>query len=225
MIERGAPWGNPTSEPADVTVCGGDADLADEVRRRPGARIAFEPDDTSDLARALGLPTSGDATTGAPTLELPVDVLSLGDGIVAVNAVVLGAPPAQLRWATLGTPLTVEVDGRVVFDGRATTVVVANGEFLDGDDLAPRGHPGDGRAEVQVFALQRGERRAMRDRLADGSHVPHPRIVQASGKVVVVHAPARVPVIADRRPEGAREKVRVEVRPGALILVRSPPPG
>jgi YegS C-terminal NAD kinase beta sandwich-like domain len=220
VIERGAPWGNPTSEPADLTVRGGDAELADAVRRQPGARIAFEPDETSDLARALGLTTSGDAAGGVPTLELPVDVLALEDGIVAVNAVVLGAPPAQLRWATFATPLTVEVDGRVVFDGRATTVVVASGEFLEGDDLAPRGHPGDGRAEVQVFALQRGERRAMRDRLADGSHVPHPRIAQASGKDVVVHAPARVPVIADGRPEGSRETVRVEVRPGALILVR-----
>jgi diacylglycerol kinase family enzyme len=163
---------------------------------------------------------SGDADAGAPTLELHVDVLALEDGLLAVNAVVLGAPPAQVRWATLGTPLTVEVDGRVVFDGRATTVVVASGEFIDGADVAPRGHPGDGRAEVQVFALRRGERRAMRDRLADGSHVPHPRIVQASGKVVVVHAPARMPVIADGRPEGARATVRVEVQPGAVTLVR-----
>jgi len=146
-------------------------------------------------------------------------VLELDDGALIVNAVVLGAPPAEIRWSTLGTGMTVEVDGRVVFEGRATTVVVANGQFLDGDDVVPRGHPGDGRVEVQVYALRPGERRAMRRRLADGTHVPHPRITQATGRVVVVRAPARVPLVTDGRPHGAPEEVRLEVRPGALRLV------
>jgi hypothetical protein len=218
MIERGEAWGHPTSDAADVIVRGGDGDLADAVHTHPDARVGFEPDDSSDLARALGL-AAGSDTALAPSTELPVDVLELDDGTVVVNAAVLGAPPAQVRWATLGTALTVEVDGRVVFDGRATTVVIASGQFLDGDDVVPRGHPGDGRAEVQVYALRRGERRAMRKRVADGTHVPHPRITQSVGKVVAVRAPARLPLVADGRPRGAFEELRVELRPGALTLV------
>ncbi len=214
-MERGEPWGRPTSRPADTTVQGSDAQLADAARAHPGARIRFEPDDDSDLARALGLA----AAPSAPSVELPVDALLLDDGSVVVNALVLGAPPSRLGWATLGTPLTVELDGRVVFDGRATTVVVANGEFVGGDDVVPRGHPGDGRAEVQVYALRRGERRAMRARLAAGTHVPHPRIIQATGRVVVVRAPARLPVVADGRHHGAPEELRAQLQPGALTLV------
>jgi diacylglycerol kinase family enzyme len=224
VIERGRPWGEATSTPPDVVVRGGDRDLAAAVTARPDARFGFVPDATSDLARALGLPAAADRSTpdatSAPSLELPVDVLALDDGIIAVNAVVLGAPPAEIRWITLATPVKVTVDDRVVFDGRATTVLVANGEFLDGDDLVRRGHPGDGRAEVQVFAVARRERRAMRGRLATGAHVPHPGITQASGRVVVVEAPSRLPVAADRRPQGARATTRIEVRQGALRLVR-----
>jgi diacylglycerol kinase family enzyme len=219
VIERGEQWGTPTSTPPDVVVRGSDADLADALRQQPEARFGFVPDESSDLARALGIPTSGEQPA-TPSLELPVDVLALDGGMVAVNAVVLGAPPSQVRWTTLATPMTVTVDDRVVFEGRATSVLVANGEFLGGDDVVRRGHPGDGRAEVQVFAVRRGDRRAMRERLATGAHVPHPGIVQASGRAVVVEAPARVPVIADGRPEGTRVTSRIEVRPGALRLVR-----
>ena len=229
MIARGEPWGEPTDRPADVVVTGADAELADACRHHPGARITFEPDGGSDLARAVGIragadrsPATSSPATSSPatySVELPIDVLELDDGAVVVNAAVLGAPPRQIRWSTLGTGVTVKVDGRVVFDGRATTVVVANGQFLDGDDVVPRGHPGDGRVEVQVYALRRGERRAMRRRLADGTHVPHPRITQATGRVVLVRAPARVPLVADGRPRGAPEEVRLEVRPGALTLV------
>lgn len=222
MIARGEPWGEPTDRPADIVVTGPDADLAEAFRQQPDARIAFEPDETSDLARAVGVQVGvqvGAGSAAPPSVELPVDVLELDDGAVVVNAAVLGAAPGAIRWSTLGTGMTVEVDGRVVFDGRATTVVVANGQFLDGDDVVPRGHPGDGRVEVQVYALRRGERRAMRRRLADGTHIPHPRITQATGRAVVVRAPARVPLMADGRPRGAPEEIRLEVRPGALRLV------
>ena len=49
----------------------------------------------------------------------------------------------------------IEVDGQPWFAGSATTVVIANGQFLRGADIVPRGHPGDGRLEVQVYELRR----------------------------------------------------------------------
>ncbi len=221
MIERGASWGRPTDRPAEIVVRGGDADLADAVGDRTSVRIGFVPDESSDLARAIGI-AGRTAPVGGPSFEMPVDVIALSgdaDGVV-VNAAVLGTPPARLRWTSLGTPVTVHVDRRRVFEGRATTVVVANGEYVDGADVFPRGHPGDGRLEVQVFALARGERRAMRARLPRGEHVPHPRITQASGRIVEVRSPARLPLLADRRHRGAPAALTLEIRSGILTVVR-----
>jgi hypothetical protein len=217
VIARGEPWGEPTTEPAELTVHGGDVDLARAIGEHPGARLAFVPDASSDFARAVGLTAA--ASSRPPSVALPIDALELDDGTTVVNAVVLGSPPAQIRWATLGTEVLVEVDGRAVFEGRATTVVIANGQYLDGDDVVPRGHPGDGRLEVQVYAVARGDRRSMRRRLVTGEHVPHPGITQAVGTTVTVRAPSRLPVVADGHHHGAPEELRVEVRPGAVTLV------
>src|SRR6185436_13282717 len=108
-----------------------------------------------------------------PTAELPLDALRLPDGL-ACNLVIAGTAPDRLGWATGEAAIEVAVDGDPWFAGQATTVVVANGQFLRGADLVPRGHPGDGRAEVQVYALTRRARRPMRRRLPTGTHVPHP---------------------------------------------------
>jgi diacylglycerol kinase family enzyme len=117
--------------------------------------------------------------------------------------------------------MRVSVNGRPAFDGRATTVIVANGQFLDGLDVVPRGHPGDGRMEVQVYALQRGERKAMRSRLPQGTHVPHPRITTASGRsVVVTVAGGRLlPLTVDGVAHDPVEELRVDLLPAALRLV------
>ena len=66
--------------------------------------------------------------------------------------------------------------------------MVASGQYLRGADLVPRGHPGDGRVEVQVYAVRRGERAAMRSRLPQGVHLPHPDITQTSGRQVEIRA-------------------------------------
>ena len=113
---------------------GGDAALAAAAAASPGARLRFRPDASSDLARALGL-TPG----GAPTqMDVAVDEMRLSDGTDAVNAVVV-AQPDQLRWWSRAVRTTVEVDGRPLFAGPATTVVVANGQFLRGFDVVPPG--------------------------------------------------------------------------------------
>src|SRR6476646_4397710 len=186
MIEKGEPWGRPGAGPPDLEVRGDDGDLAAAVQTRPGARVRFVAAPASDLARAVGL-----ADVPAGETELPVDALIVdlvrdeSEGL-AVNMVVLGIPPDRLRAWHRRHHCTVAVDDRTVFDGHATTVVVANGQFLRGLDVVPRGHPGDGRFEVQVYALGATARRAMRRRLPVGEHLPHPDIHQVSGTVVTV---------------------------------------
>jgi diacylglycerol kinase family enzyme len=113
----------------------------------------------------------------------------------------------------------VRVNGRELAHGPATTVVIANGQFFDGLDVVPRGHPGDGRIEVQVYALRRGERRAMRSRLPQGVHLPHPRIATTTGRDVEVHVEGgRLPLTIDGVAREPVSDLTVTVIPGALRL-------
>ena len=218
MVEKGEPWERPSSEPASWTVEGDDAALAAAVRGQPGARVGFRPDPASDLARALGIHAAG-----AGGLELAVDGLRVTADdreLFAVNMVVVGTAPDRAGWFTGAPELRVEVDGRVVHDASATAVVVASGQYLRGLDVVPRGHPGDGRAEVQVYAVSRGQRAGVRSRLPQGVHLPHPDITQTSGR--------RIDVVAEQRPVGLEidgvpaptaTRVQVELVPEAFLIV------
>jgi hypothetical protein len=196
---------------------GDDADLARWLAGAPNGLVRFVPSDDSDLARALGLV----APASDPTRELAVDALRYRNGHagVAVNMIVFGPTPDRLRRRYRDTKVRVDVDGRPWFDDVATTVVVANGEHLRGLDVSPRGHPGDGRAEVQVYSLRRAERRAMRRRLTTGTHVPHPRIGQRTARTVTITTADPQPLEADGRLLGMAKGLTVEVVPAAYRLL------
>ena len=218
-VRKGRPWGRAAGAPADVEIAGGDPELARSVT--PGSDallVAWRPGAGADLARAVGLAPEGDRTT-----ELAVDALSVraddAPERVAVNAVVLGRPPDRLGRLARRHHLEVTVDDRAVWSGRATTVVVANGQFVRAADLAPRGHPGDGRAEIQVYALGPGERAGMRRRLGTGTHVPHPAITERTGRVVGVVARSPLPLEADGVAWGRARTLEVSVLPGALRIL------
>ncbi len=225
-IGKGEPWGEPWSLPPDAEVWGPDADLATHARDNPGTTIRFHPDASSDLARAVGLRAGADDPDAiqpeppAETTRIPVDALEMADGNLAVNAVVVGTAPDGIQWRTRPEALEVVVDGRTVFSGNATTVLIANGEFVHGADAVPRGHPGDGRIEVQVYAMERSHRRGMRLRLGRGTHVPHPEITQASGRRVEVHvSPRSLALVCDGAVRGEVSNLAVTVRPSAFFLV------
>jgi hypothetical protein len=143
MIKPGEEWGSPATGPADVEARGSDFDLAVAVQGRTGALVHFIPAPNSDIALSVGLEPGR-----PPTTEVPMDVLRVGEDI-AVNMVILGTPPDRLTRFSRMRWFKVEADGMTWFEGPATTVVIATGEFLRGNDLVPRGHPGDGRAEAR----------------------------------------------------------------------------
>jgi hypothetical protein len=214
VIRPGQPWGAPTAGPPDATGAGSDRDLAALADAHRGARLRFEPDEHCELARAVGLTVTGPGVT-----DLAVDALDVDDVGLAVNMVVAGVAPDRLGPWSRARPVTVRVDGRPVHDGPATTVVVANGQFRRGVDLVPRGHPGDGRLEVQVYALRPGERAGMRRRLPGGGHVPHPRIVTTTGRQVEIRWTAPAPLEIDGTSSPRRSSVDVTVRSPAFVLV------
>jgi diacylglycerol kinase family enzyme len=215
-MKPGEAWGEPVAGAPDLEVCGNDADLAGVLDTHEGALVQFRAAPGSDLGRALGL-----AATGSPgTLAAPIDALRVEPGGYAVNGVILGTSPAHLRLTTPSARVRVLVNGRQLMAGPATTVVVANGQFFDGLDVVPRGHPGDGRLEVQVYALRRSERRAVRSRLPQGIHLPHPRIPVTTGRDVEIHVEGgRLPLEIDGVARGSVSEVTVTVIPAALRLV------
>jgi diacylglycerol kinase family enzyme len=106
-----------------------------------------------------------------------------------------------------------------VFHGPCTTVVVATGQFRRGLDIVPRGHPGDGRAEIQIYAVPGRDRRTLRRRLATGTHVPHPSITQRTGRRVTVTTGRKVPLEIDGRRRPATDFVVLDVVAAAYRLL------
>ncbi len=218
MIKPGEEWGAPTDAEPDLVVTGDDAALAAVVPTDTDTvpLVRFVPHG-SELARAVGVTTAPDAPLRG--IALPVDAILTDQG-TAVNLVVLGPAPAALRAWHRPQRLCVTVDGRTLHDGPATTVVVANGQFSGTADLVPRGHPGDGRLEVQVYALRPAERAGMRRRLATGTHLPHPRIVATTGRSIEVRAAgAAMPMTLDGLAAGRHTGLRASVRHPALRLL------
>lgn len=219
MIKPGDAWGIPTDAAPDIEVRGGDAELAATIT--PGAPprlVRFFPVG-SDLAASVGLAEAGTSPSEARGIELSIDAITTELGLT-INSVVVGVPPTRLRAHHRSGAVRVTVDDRELFSGAATSVVVANGQFLQGADLVPRGHPGDGRLEIQVYALTRSERRPMRTRLATGTHVPHPRIVTTSGRTIEISGLERPwRVCRDRQPEQKVRTLTLTVIPHALRLL------
>lgn len=212
-LRKGEEWGIQASGPADLEVRGSDADLASAVAAGSDPLVSFTPSPESDLARAVGRPF------GEGHRALPLDVLRLAGGGVAVNGVVVGVAPDRLRWWHRRRPMEVEVDGRPAFSARATTMLVLVGQYLRGTDVNPRSHPGDGVAEVQIYMLPPGARAAMRARLRSGSHLPHPAIQTQRGRRVAIHLGRPNPLEVDGRPAGRAARVEIEIVPGAYRLL------
>ncbi len=218
MIRPGEPWGEEGDHTPDLVLAGDDRALADAVRAAPGATIWFRPRPSSDLARALGLRDTAQPGTTAVTIDA-LRVVGAQLDTLAVNAVVLGVAPDRQHWWSATTTITATIDGRPVFDGAACGAVIATGEYLRGADLVPRGHPGDGRAETQVYALAAGQRGAMRRRLVHGQHLPHPRIRTASGRLTEVVSHRSIRLELDGRRCGTVRELLVEVVPAACTLL------
>jgi hypothetical protein len=215
-IAPGVAWGAPCADAPDVVVHGDDVALARAVSeaRAEGIvpLIAWRPDADSDLARAVGANTGSSGSHHA----LPLDAIELrsaelGAPVVAVNVVIVGVAPDRARPWTRGA---VRADGTTGWGA-----VVATGQFSGGLDLVPRGHPGDGRLELQVYAVPGAQRSELRRRLRTGTHVPHPQIRQRAVTEVVVDTTRAVSLTVDGQTLGRVRTVVCTVLPSAYRLL------
>jgi len=232
-IRPGQPWGTAASGPPDLEVTGDDRALASALTGAVADPVAtvigggpadplvrFVPGPDSDLARALGLGSAA----GGGGMALPLDALMVQAGDrsplqVVVNSVVIGVAPDRLRAWHRPAAFEAEADDKPIDTAAATTLVVMNGQYLRGLDLSPRGHPGDGVAEAQLYALPPGARRAMRTRLPTGAHLPHPAITIRRAHHVVLRAARPLPLEIDGAPAGQITSLDITLRPAAYRLL------
>lgn len=198
-IEKGRPWGREVARPPDLVVLAGDHEVA--VALQSGATAVAVAD--GDLHRTIGAPSIGGRER---VLALPVDLLevTLDDGDVhpAVAHVVARSPWWRGSW------------------WRGPVLAVMNAEFLGRWDVAPRGHPNDGRVEVQLAdpALSVRERWSARSRLGHGGHIPHPSIATSSVRSGSWTFDRALDVAVDGRSVGRSRTVGVRVRPDAATV-------
>ena len=127
------------------------------------------------------------------------------------------APATRTRLHTGATVVPVDlaavlVDGRlhwfvahlVARRGwwRGPIVAAMNAQHLGPWDVAPRGHPNDGRLDVFEGDLGLGDRWKARRRLATGTHVPHPGITERHVAAVQLELTAGTKVWLDGEPLG-----------------------
>lgn len=194
-IAKGSQWGNDGTVPADVVVCSSDADAASAV----DAVVALT---AGDLHRGLGEPRL--KGPGDECRLVPVDALNVTVEMVD------------------GTNVTMRAVAHVCvgrFGAREGFRAVVNAGFVAGANLAPRCHPGDGRAELVTMApnVSWRQRRMARRRAATGTHVPHPAIDVAS----VVEWSAEVDggdVRVDGRVVSGAVRVTVVLLPGCVTV-------
>jgi hypothetical protein len=205
-IKPGQAWGRPVPRPPDLVVVHSDVELAKAISQEHGLPIGVGG---GDLARTLGV-TSASANTLAsrPTVnEYLIDLLQVRlDGaeepIVACAHVVARSPWGGGHWL------------------RGPILVVMNAEYIGEWDIAPRGHPNDGRVEVVDVdaSMPARERRAARRRLPTGTHVPHPSITTRSVKTGSWQFERPLDVVVDGRRVARASRLSIDVLADAATV-------
>ncbi|MFH1330314.1 MAG: diacylglycerol kinase family protein [Actinomycetota bacterium] len=124
-------------------------------------------------------------------------------------------------WATLPlfrtTRLTLQMDHRT-FEGKANTVVLANGQFFGFNmNVAPRASPADGLLDVQVYTGPKTTALVLLPKVSRGRHLAHPAVTRFRSGSVAVATERPWPIEVDGDYLG-ETPVRVWLEPRALRL-------
>jgi len=199
-IRPGEPWGRTVARPANLRVATGDAELAAMLTDGSGVPATVSG---GDIARTLG--RSRTAAAGE-LLEAPLDLVTVSvDGAeptYAVAHVVARSPWWRGSW------------------WHGAVVVVMNAEFMGEWDVAPRGHPNDGRVETFEALADLGLRQRVgcSRRLRTAGHVPHPGIRTRPVRSANWTFERSVEVVADGLRVGRGHRLEVTVVPDAAVL-------
>ena len=199
-ISKGSDWGQPVPRPDELRIATTDAELAALLTDGTDRPVAVSG---GDLFRTMGSRPIGDREE---LMAFPVDLVdvSLDGGAAARRRGARRRPLAGLRGGAWRGPI----------------LAVMNAEFIGEFDVAPRGHPNDGRVETLVVdeSMTVRQRWASRRRLRNATHLPHPRIATRSVRSATYDFDVQLRVFVDDVEVGAARSITVTVRPDAAIV-------
>lgn len=213
MIRRGEQWGEPY-DGRDVVWAASDRELA----ARSGT--SGRPDRVcvalagGDMFRTLGGVTVDRTTAGRDAVSsLPVGDLQM----VPIDLLVLWLDDGPPLFAAAHIVVGRSRNGHPTWWGR--TRIVANADFVGSANVAPGGHPNDGRVTVLDVNVVGRQRRLLRSRVAWGGHLPHPGIVSSSVSEGLLDLGEPSPILVDGVDVGRTTRLRFEVAPDAVDVV------
>ena len=205
MIDKGQPWGTPARDlpTGERRVARSDRELRSivEAARRRNDPVPPVVLLGGDLCRTVGGRGDEAHAAGPDAMALSCD---LGSALL----------DGRQFWFTSHL-----VARRSWWRGRV--FVAMNAQFLGRYDVAPRGHPNDGRLEVldvlPSFSLV--DRLKAWRRLPTGTHVPHPQLPIRRLAAEQASFDPPLDVYLDGQPMGRVAQLSLRVEPDALTLV------
>lgn len=199
-ISKGTDWGETVERPPGLRVAADDSSLAEMLADGSGRPTAVE---AGDVHRTVGARPLGDR---AELRALPFDLMKVSldeRSPVAAVAHVLARSP----WRTGGW-------------WRGEALAVMNAEFVGDLDVAPRGHPNDGRAETFHVGSEMAFRQRWEvwRRLPSARHLPHPLIATRPIRSMTWDFDRPRVVSADGRVLGLARRLAVSVEADAAVL-------
>ena len=199
-IERGQDWGRRVDRPENLVEVADDAAAGSLITglRRAGRLLPPLGLLAGDLRRTLGRPD-------------PVTVL---DGQVSEFTVDLGVVTVagEEHW------FVSHVVARRSW-WRGEVVAAMNAQFVGAWDVAPRGHPNDGRLDlVRVQDLSVSDRWKAWRRLPSGSYLPHPGIEARPVTELDLVLTEPLTVRVDGTATGTADRLVLRVEPDALTV-------
>ncbi|MEZ5381228.1 MAG: hypothetical protein R2754_05465 [Microthrixaceae bacterium] len=230
-ISKGQAWGWQGALEAPGRLAASDASLAALVGQavlagQPPAPVGLSG---GDLYRTLGGDTASRHPSDPDAWHYPIDALVVRttaggerrDPRVAVAHVIgFAAPPGGRTRRAATAALRARGSSALV---RAPwfvdeTLVAANAAFVADWNVAPRGHPNDGRLDATRGALPTRDRRQLAGRLVAGTHVPHPGL--ATSRTASLEAgPGPWRLFIDGADAGLVDDFDVRVIPDAITVV------
>ncbi|WP_420450298.1 hypothetical protein [Ilumatobacter sp.] len=201
-IGRGGDWGELVARPERLRVAADDAEVVRMLGDPSADPVALGG---GDLHRTVG----ARALDGRDELlRLPVDLVEVVVDDRRERVLCVAHVVARRRWRRGG-------------GWRGPVLAVMNAEYLGDLDVAPRGHPGDGR--VETFALDPStsvrQRIEMRRRARGATHLPHPSITTRSVRSGEWTFDEPLVVAVDGRPIGSVRRLAITVLPDAAVVL------
>lgn len=211
-IRKGVDWGAPGPLATDAPVFDDERSVRAYVQsvidvHGEGGLEGLEVGLTGgDLHRTIGAPSRpGRRLHSGAGVRYPVDV-----GVATLDA---GGRELVFLCHLVAHPRRTPR----LWSGR--TVTVMNAQFLGPFDLAPRGHPNDGRLDVTDGSLPLRQRRPGRRRALSGTHVPHPDLEERRVSSLTLAFDRAMHVRVDGDHVGTARTLQLRCVPDALVVV------